>query len=156
MPLSHIKEDGSVTMVDVSEKAVTERIAVAEGRILMQKETFAAIVGKSLKKGDALAAAQIAGIMAAKETSRLIPLCHPIFLSDVDVGFSFEEEIPSIVCRCRTKTTAQTGVEMEALTGCSMALLTLYDMCKALDRGMRITDIHVTVKDGGKSGRFVG
>lgn len=156
MELSHVRDDGTVTMVNVSDKPETKRIAIAEGMIRMKPETFRAIREKSLKKGDALVTAQIAGIMAAKETSRLIPLCHPIFLSHVGVDFSFGDDEASLTCRCETETTAQTGVEMEALAGLSVALLSIYDMCKAIDRGMRITDIHVVLKDGGKSGRYVG
>ncbi|MFA6734833.1 MAG: cyclic pyranopterin monophosphate synthase MoaC [Sphaerochaetaceae bacterium] len=156
MPLSHVADDGSVVMVDVSEKPKTARIAVAEGTITMKRETFEAIRSRTLAKGDALATAQIAGIIASKQTSSLIPLCHPLFLSHVAVSFTFQEETPAILCRCETKTTTETGVEMEALTGCSVALLTIYDMCKAMDRGMRIGEIHVALKDGGKDGRYVG
>ena len=156
MGLSHVERDGTVKMVDISEKQASSRVAVAEGKITMSRETYAAIRERSLKKGDALVTAQIAGIMAAKETSRLIPLCHPIALSRVSVDFEFGEDGSSISCRCETATTAPTGVEMEALTGCSVALLTIYDMGKAIDRGMRIGDIRVTLKDGGASGRYVG
>lgn len=156
MALSHVEADGTVKMVNVSEKSETRRVAVAEGTIMMNRKTWAAIREGTLKKGDALVTAQIAGIMAAKETSRLIPLCHPIALTHVSVKFEFGEDESSISCRCETESTAATGVEMEALTGCSVALLTIYDMGKASDRGMRICDVHVALKDGGKSGRYVG
>lgn len=156
MPLSHVETDGTVKMVNVSEKSETRRVAVAEGKIMMSRETWIAIRERSLKKGDALVTAQIAGIMAAKETSRLIPLCHPIALSHVSVEFEFAEDESSISCRCETESTALTGVEMEALTGCSVALLSIYDMGKAIDRSMRICDVRVTLKDGGKSGKYVG
>ena len=147
MPLTHINDQGRARMVDVSEKAITHRIAVAAGSIYMQPETLQAIIDGQIKKGDVLAVAQVAGIMAAKQTSAIIPMCHPLMLSGIDIHF--ETHIKASV-----KTTGQTGVEMEALHAVSAAALTIYDMCKAIDRGMHITNLRVIEKDGGKSGHF--
>jgi len=148
--LTHIDEAGAARMVDVSEKAVTKRIATAEGRITMAGEALAAIRDGAIAKGDAIAVARIAGIMAAKKTSELIPLCHPLPISAVTVDFSFEAD--AIACTTSVTTTSNTGVEMEALTATSVALLTLYDMAKAIDKGMTIGPIRLLAKSGGRSG----
>jgi cyclic pyranopterin monophosphate synthase len=148
--LTHLDDSGAAHMVDVSAKADTVREAVAEGRITMSAEALAAISEGSAKKGDVLATARIAGIMAAKKTSELIPLCHPLMLSKVSVDFAFEDggiRVTSLV-----RLTGQTGVEMEAMTAVSVALLTIYDMAKALDKGMVISGIRLLSKSGGKSG----
>ncbi|MES2289399.1 MAG: cyclic pyranopterin monophosphate synthase MoaC [Pseudomonadota bacterium] len=148
--LTHLDETGAARMVDVSAKASTEREAVAEGRIEMAPDALAAIRDGTTKKGDVIAVARIAGIMAAKRTSDLIPLCHPIALSSVTVDFTFGET--AIIATATARTTGPTGVEMEALTATSVALLTLYDMAKAMDRAMRIEGIRLLSKTGGKSG----
>ena len=150
--LTHIDEAGRVRMVDVSEKPVTAREAVAAGRITMSSAAASAVRDASLKKGDALAAARLAGIMAAKRTAELIPLCHPLPLSHVDVTLTATQDGYGIEARART--TAQTGVEMEALTAVSVAALTLYDMVKAVDKGMVISDIRLVAKRGGRSGDY--
>ena len=155
MPLTHINDQGRARMVDVSEKAITHRIAVAAGSIYMQPETLQAIIDGQIKKGDVLAVAQVAGIMAAKQTSAIIPMCHPLMLSGIDIHFETDTEENAVHIKASVKTTGQTGVEMEALTGVSVALLTIYDMCKAMDRGMEISDIHLVEKTGGKSGDFL-
>ncbi len=139
-------------MVDVGEKPATEREAVAEGTIRMQPETLALIVEGGHKKGDVLATARIAGILAAKKTAELIPLCHPIPVTAVEVELTPQSETSSVHCRATVRTVAATGVEMEALTAVEIALLTIYDMCKAADRGMEITDIRLVSKRGGRSG----
>lgn len=148
--LTHLDESGAAHMVDVSAKADTLREAVAEGRISMSAETLAAIREGSAKKGDVLATARIAGIMAAKKTSELIPLCHPLMLTKVSVDFAFEDD--GIRVTALVRLTGQTGVEMEAMTAVSVALLTVYDMAKALDKGMVISGIRLLSKTGGKSG----
>lgn len=151
--LTHFDADGNAVMVDVSEKAVTARTATAKGAVVMLPETLAMITEGRAKKGDVLAVAQLAGIMAAKKTSDLIPLCHPLALSKVTVDLApAPPERVEITATIRV--TGQTGVEMEALTAVSAAALTVYDMCKAVDRGMRIEDIRLTHKDGGKSGAY--
>lgn len=155
MSLTHMNDQGHARMVDVSDKAVTHRVAVAAGSIYMQPETLSLIQEGRIKKGDVLAVAQVAGIMAAKRTSEIIPMCHPLMLTGVDLHFEPDEALHAIHIRATVKTTGQTGVEMEALHAVSAAALTIYDMCKAVDRGMRITDIRVTEKDGGKSGHFI-
>jgi len=143
-------------MVDVSHKASTHRVAVAGGRILMQAATLALIQAGHAKKGDVLGIARIAGIQGAKKTSDLIPLCHPLALTRVAVEFSvLEGDPPGIACQATVETVGATGVEMEALTAVQVALLTIYDMCKAVDRGMTIADVRVLEKHGGKSGSFV-
>lgn len=142
-------------MVDISEKPHSKRIAIAEGRITMQAATLQTILQGNAKKGDVLGIARIAAIQASKKTSELIPLCHPLSLSRVDVSFVADEESDSIICRAQCETTGQTGVEMEALTAVQIALLTIYDMCKAIDRGMTMQDIHLLEKHGGKSGDWV-
>ncbi|QGY79889.1 cyclic pyranopterin monophosphate synthase MoaC [Sphingorhabdus lacus] len=151
--LTHLDESGAAHMVDVSAKADTVREAVAEGRIQMSANALQAIVEGSAKKGDVLATARIAGIMAAKKTSELIPLCHPLLLSKIAVDFTFESD--GIRATSRVRLTGQTGVEMEAMTAVSVALLTIYDMAKALDKGMTITEIRLLTKSGGKSGDWV-
>jgi cyclic pyranopterin monophosphate synthase len=151
--LTHLDESGAAHMVDVSAKTDTVREAVAEGRIEMSAEALQAIVDGSAKKGDVLATARIAGIMAAKKTSELIPLCHPLLLSKIAVDFSFEPD--AIRATARVRLTGQTGVEMEAMTAVSVALLTIYDMAKALDKAMTISDIRLLTKSGGKSGDWV-
>jgi cyclic pyranopterin monophosphate synthase len=148
--LTHLDDTGQATMVDVSAKAATVREAVAEGRITMSREALTAIRDGTAKKGDVLATARIAGIMAAKRTSELIPLCHPLILSTVAVDFVLEDN--GIRATATARLTGQTGVEMEALTAVSVALLTLYDMAKALDKAMIISDIRLLSKSGGKSG----
>lgn len=148
--LTHLDDSGAAHMVDVSAKADTVREAVAEGRITMSAEALAAIREGSAKKGDVLATARIAGIMAAKKTSELIPLCHPLMLSKVSVDFAFEND--GIRAASLVRLTGQTGVEMEAMTAASVALLTIYDMAKALDKGMVISGIRLLSKSGGKSG----
>lgn len=148
--LTHLEESGAARMVDVSGKAITPRAAVAEGRITMSAEALAAIQAGAAAKGDVLAVARVAGIMAAKRTSALIPLCHPLPLSSVTVDFSFADD--GITVSAAARTTGQTGVEMEALTAASVALLTIYDMAKAIDKAMEIGGIKLLRKRGGKSG----
>ena len=155
MPLTHINDQGRARMVDVSEKAITHRIAVAAGSICMQPETLQAIIDGQIKKGDVLAVAQVAGIMAAKQTSSIIPMCHPLMLSGIDIHFETDTEENAVHIKASVKTTSQTGVEMEALTAVQTGLLTIYDMCKAVDKAMVITDVHLLSKAGGKSGDFV-
>ena len=152
--LTHFDAQGQAHMVDVGSKAATHRIAVAQGRIVMNSATLALILAGTAKKGDVLGIARVAGIMAAKKTSDLIPLCHPLALTRVAVDFKTEEASSSIVCSATVETVGPTGVEMEALTAAQIALLTIYDMCKAVDRGMTITDVRVLEKHGGKSGSF--
>lgn len=152
--LTHFDEDGRAHMVDVSDKAVTARIAVAEGRISMQPETLAMIMEGRARKGDVLGIARIAGIMAAKKTHDLIPLCHPLPLAKVAIDLEPVPDQSAVAITATVKTTGQTGVEMEALMAVNLAALTIYDMVKAVDRGMVISDIRLTLKDGGKSGRF--
>lgn len=152
---THFDGNGNAVMVDVTDKDITQRIAVACGTISVNDEVYEAIKGKTAKKGDVLGTARIAGIMAAKKTSDLIPMCHPLMLTKVAIDFAFCDEERQIKCTCTAKLSGKTGVEMEALTGVSVALLTIYDMCKAMDRAMHINDIHLMEKDGGKSGHFV-
>ena len=152
--LTHFDAHGQAHMVDVAAKASTHRIAIAQGRISMAPATLAIILQGSAKKGDVLGIARIAGIMAAKKTSELIPLCHPLALTRVAVEFSSEAD-SCILCSAAAETIGPTGVEMEALTAVQIALLTIYDMCKAVDRGMTITDVKLLEKHGGKSGSFI-
>lgn len=152
--LTHIGSDGEARMVDVSGKDATERTAVAEGRVVMRKETLDLVLSGNAKKGDVLGAARIAGIMAAKKTSELIPLCHPLLLSKVEVDISPDAALPGLVVRATVKITGQTGVEMEALTAVSVACLTIYDMVKAAEKSMRIEGIRLLEKSGGKSGDY--
>ena len=153
--LTHLDEKGAARMVDVGGKAVTERQATAKGRISMRPETLAMIEGGTAKKGDVLAAARIAGIMAAKKTHELIPLCHPLMISSVNIEFVFDRNEPAVEVAATVRVEAKTGVEMEALTAVAVACLTLYDMCKSADRAMRISDIRLAEKSGGKSGHYV-
>ena len=152
--LTHFNKAGEAHMVDVGDKAITQRVAVAEGCIRMQAETLKLIVDGSHGKGDVLGVARVAGIMAAKKTSDLVPLCHPLAISKVAVDFEIQAEDSAVVCRATVHTSGQTGVEMEALTAVQIALLTVYDMCKAVDRGMTITDVGLLEKSGGKSGSW--
>ena len=152
--LSHVAPGGEVRMVDVSAKPATERVAVAEGRVVMTPETLDLVLKGNAKKGDVLGAARIAGIMAAKKTHELIPLCHPLPLSRIAVDIEPDRKLPGFAVRATAKVTGQTGVEMEALTAVSMACLTIYDMVKAVERGMRIDGIRLIEKSGGQSGRY--
>jgi len=152
--LTHLDEKGEAAMVDVSEKAMTERIAIAEGHIVMLPETLRLIREGNAKKGDVLSAARIAGIMAAKKTHDLIPLCHPLLISKIAIDLESDEALPGIRVRSTVKLSGQTGVEMEALTAVSVACLTIYDMVKAADRGMKIEAIRLVEKSGGKSGTY--
>lgn len=151
---THFDEQGRAVMVGVEAKPETHRVAIASGRISMQPETLAMILGGSARKGDVLGVARLAGIMAAKRTSDLIPLCHPIALTKVSVEFTPDEAGHAIDCRARAETVGRTGVEMEALTAAAAALLTIYDMCKAVDRGMVIQAVRLQEKLGGKSGHW--
>lgn len=152
--LTHIDKDGNAVMVDVSDKKSTVREAVAKGTVTMDRATLKMIDKGTNKKGDVLAVAQVAGIQAAKRTSDLIPLCHPLFLSSVKVDLEIDRETSAVHITATCKVTGQTGVEMEALTAVSAAALTVYDMCKAVDRAMHITNIRLVKKSGGKSGTF--
>jgi cyclic pyranopterin phosphate synthase len=152
--LTHIDAGGEARMVDVSDKPATERIAVAEGRVVMTKATLELILSGNAKKGDVLGAARIAGIMAAKKTHELIPLCHPLALSKVTVDITPDRKLPGCIVRSTVKVKGPTGVEMEALTAVSVACLTIYDMIKAAERGVRIEAIHLIEKKGGKSGHY--
>lgn len=153
--LTHIDESGRVNMVDVGHKPPTERIATARGAVIMAPETLQLIIEGELKKGDVLTVAELAGIMAAKRTSDLIPLCHPLQLSKVDVKCTPNQPDSKVDIEATVKTTGQTGVEMEALTAVSVAALTIYDMAKAVDRAMRLSDIRVVYKTGGQSGTYL-
>ena len=150
--LSHVDAVGRARMVDVGAKAVTERRAVAEGRVLMQPKTLELIRNAALKKGDVLVTAELAGVMAAKRTHELIPLCHPLALTHIGVELELIDEPPSVGIRATVRCSGQTGVEMEALTAVSVAALTVYDMAKAVDRGMQIEGVRLREKDGGRSG----
>lgn len=150
--LTHLAEDGTAAMVDVGDKADTMRVAEAEGYVRMKPETLALILAGDMKKGDVIGAARIAGIMAAKQTANLIPLCHPLALTKVSVEITPDHALPGLQVRTLAKLTGKTGVEMEALTAASVACLTIYDMGKAVDRGMEIGGIRVVAKSGGKSG----
>ena len=154
MGLTHVDEQGAAQMVDVGGKADSQRVAIARGRVLMKADTLALIAEGEVPKGDTLAVARLAGIMAAKRTSTLVPLCHPLLLTHVSVRFELQAgaEPAAIGIEAEVHTTGKTGAEMEALTAVSVAGLTIYDMCKAVDRGMQITDVHLVHKRGGKSG----
>jgi cyclic pyranopterin phosphate synthase len=152
--LTHFDEHGQAIMVDVGEKAETRRVAIAAGRIVMRPETLAMIRDGSAKKGDVLGVARLAGIMASKRTADLIPLCHPIALTKVSIEFNLDERAHAVDCAATAETVGRTGVEMEALTAASVALLTIYDMCKAVDRGMVIESVRLIEKRGGKSGHW--
>ena len=153
--LTHFDAQGQAHMVDVAAKAATHRIAIAQGRIVMNPATLSIILAGNAKKGDVLGIARVAGIMAAKKTSDLVPLCHPLALTRVAIDFTPDEKNASIECRATVETVGPTGVEIEALNAVQIGLLTIYDMCKAVDRGMKITDVCVLEKHGGKSGSFV-
>ena len=153
--LSHLDQEGRVRMVDVSDKQSTDRIATAQGKVIMQPETLAMIQNNALKKGNVLETARIAGIMAAKQTSQIIPMCHPLALNHVVVDFSYDTSHTAVLTiEASARVKGPTGVEMEALTAVSVAALTVYDMCKAADKTMMITDIVLLTKTGGKSGTF--
>ena len=152
--LSHLGSRGEARMVDVSEKTPTERVAVAEGRVVMLPKTLDAVLKGDARKGDVLGAARIAGILAAKRTHELIPLCHPLPLTKVEVEIKPDRDLPGLVVRATTKVIGRTGVEMEALTAVSVAALTVYDMCKAVDRVMTLERVRLEEKSGGRSGPF--
>lgn len=152
--LTHFNTQGDAVMVDVSDKQETKRIATVVGTIFMNDTAFAAIQNGTAKKGDVLAVARIAGIMASKRTSELIPLCHPIQTEKAEIQFSIDSATNSVTVECTVQTTGKTGVEMEALVGANTALMTIYDMCKAVDRGMVISNVHLLEKQGGKSGHY--
>ncbi len=154
MELTHFNEAGRARMVDVSDKAFSDRRGVARGEVVMQPATLMMIREGRAKKGDVLAVAQVAGIMAAKKTHEIIPMCHPLLLTGINLNFEYDEAKSAIIIEAEVKTSGQTGVEMEALTAVSAAALTIYDMVKAVDRGMEITNIRLVHKSGGKSGTF--
>ena len=154
MTLTHFDAEGRAHMVDVSDKAVTDRVAVAEGSVVMAPETLALVMAGTAKKGDVLGVARLAGIMAAKKTADLIPLCHPLPITKVAVELVADESLPGVRITATVKTTGQTGVEMEALTAVSVAALTVYDMLKAAEKSMRIEGLRVVLKAGGKSGTY--
>lgn len=151
---THFNQDSEAIMVDVSQKDITMRIAIAEGSIKVNQEVFRSIKEQTNKKGDVLAVARIAGIMAAKKTSDMIPLCHPLFITKVTIDFELDEDNYMIKAIATTKVNGKTGVEMEALHAVSVTLLTIYDMCKAIDKSMEISDIRLLHKEGGKSGVY--
>jgi len=151
---THFDAEGKARMVDVSDKDVSERVAEAKGSVIMQPETLAKIRAGGVKKGDVLSVARLAGIMGAKRTPELIPLCHPLALTSVEVDLTLDEARSAVDITATCKLKGRTGVEMEALTAVTVAALTVYDMCKAVDRGMRITEVRLTRKDGGKSGLY--
>lgn len=152
--LTHFDTEGHAHMVDVSDKPVTARVAVARGSVIMSAETLSMITSGQAKKGDVLGVARLAGIMGAKKTADLIPLCHPLPITKVALDLTPDPSLPGIIVEATVKTGGQTGVEMEALTAVSVACLTVYDMVKAVEKSMRIEDIHLVLKDGGKSGRY--
>lgn len=153
--LNHFDSNGNAIMVDVTEKNITQRQAIAKGKIFVNDETYKRILDGDMEKGDVLSVARIAGIMATKKTSDIIPMCHPLMLTKSKIDFEFNEEEKSITAISLVKLAGKTGVEMEALMGVNVALLTIYDMCKAIDKNMIISDIHLVEKTGGKSGKFV-
>ncbi len=152
--LTHFNQQGAAHMVDIAGKAITHRIAIAEGAINMQETTLSLIKNGQHQKGDVLGIARTAGIMAAKKTAELIPLCHPLSLTHIAIDLVIDEDKTAVYCTCRTETDGKTGVEMEALTAVQITLLTIYDMCKAVDRGMLISNIRLLEKSGGKSGHW--
>lgn len=152
--MTHFNEAGDAIMVDVSEKALTKRVATATGKIRLSQEAFAAVIDRRIQKGDVFGIARVAGIMAAKKTSELIPLCHPLGLTAVEIDFETDAEECVITVLSKASIVGKTGVEMEALTAVQVALLTIYDMCKAIDKRMLMFDIHLVEKTGGKSGEF--
>jgi len=153
--LTHLDETGRAHMVDVGNKPVTERLAIARGEVLMSKETFELIRAGAMKKGDVLTVAQIAGISGAKRTSELIPLCHPLPITHIEVSLALDLDLPGVIITATVKTTDRTGVEMEALTAVSVAALTVYDMAKAVEKTMRIQNIRLVEKHGGRSGDVI-
>lgn len=152
--LNHFDTDGNAVMVDVSNKNITVRTAVATGKIIVNREVMEAVLSHAVKKGDVLGVARVAGIMAVKQTSSLIPMCHPLAINNCSVDFEICEDAGCIYASCMVKIEGKTGVEMEALTGVTVTLLTIYDMCKAIDKRMKISDIYLEKKTGGKSGDF--
>lgn len=154
MQLTHFDASGNAVMVDVSDKSVTSRVAVARGKIMVNEAVMDAIVNGTAKKGDVLGVARVAGIMAVKNTAQLIPMCHTLLINKCSVDFEIDRDEGSVSAICTVKVDGKTGVEMEALTGVNVALLTIYDMCKAVDRAMTMTDIHLEAKSGGKSGDY--
>ena len=153
--MNHFDENGNAVMVDVSGKAPTQRMAIARGTIQVNDAVMRAVVDHTVAKGDVLGVARVAGIMATKRTPDLIPMCHPLMLNKASIDFQVDQDRNTITAQCTVKLTGLTGVEMEALTGVSVALLTVYDMCKAIDKSMTIGDIHLVRKEGGKSGVFI-
>lgn len=153
--LTHFDSKGNAVMVDVSEKNITQRVAIAKGKIYVNKAVIEAIVNDTVEKGDVLGVARVAGIMGVKKTSELIPMCHPLMITKCSMDFNVNEEKNYIEAVCTAKVNGKTGVEMEALTGVNVALLTIYDMCKAIDKTMEISEVHLAKKTGGKSGDFI-
>ncbi|EDT73349.1 MULTISPECIES: cyclic pyranopterin monophosphate synthase MoaC [Clostridium] len=153
--LTHFDSKGNAVMVDVSEKNITQRVAIAKGKIYVNKVVIEAIVNDTVEKGDVLGVARVAGIMGVKKTSELIPMCHPLMITKCSIDFNVNEEENYIEAVCTAKVNGKTGVEMEALTGVNVALLTIYDMCKAIDKTMEISEVHLAKKTGGKSGDFI-
>ncbi|MCF6220246.1 MAG: cyclic pyranopterin monophosphate synthase MoaC [Robiginitomaculum sp.] len=152
--LTHFDDQGRVNMVDVSDKAVTERVAIASGCVRMRVETLALVKSGTAKKGDVITVAEIAGVMATKQTANLIPLCHPLPITSAKIEIEHDDNLPGLRVKARVKTTGQTGIEMEALTAVSVTCLTIYDMLKAVDKAMQITNIELLEKTGGKSGSY--
>ena len=153
--LTHFDSKGNAVMVDVSEKNITQRVAIAKGKIYVNKAVIEAIVNDTVEKGDVHGVARVAGIMGVKKTSELIPMCHPLMITKCSIDFNVNEEENYIEAVCTAKVNGKTGVEMEALTGVNVALLTIYDMCKAIDKTMEISEVHLAKKTGGKSGDFI-
>lgn len=153
--LTHFDEKGNAVMVDVSDKNITKREAIAKGKIYVNDAVMDAVINDKVEKGDVLGVARVAGIMAVKRTWELIPMCHPLMITKCSIDFNINEEENYIEAICIAKVNGKTGVEMEALTGVNIALLTIYDMCKAIDKSMEISDIHLSKKTGGKSGVFI-
>lgn len=153
--LTHFDSKGNAVMVDVSEKNITQRVAIAKGKIYVNKAVIEAIVNDTVEKGDVLGVARVAGIMGVKKTSELIPMCHPLMITKCNIDFNVNEEENYIEAVCTAKVNGKTGVEMEALTGVNVTLLTIYDMCKAIDKTMEISEVHLAKKTGGKSGDFI-
>lgn len=153
--LTHFDSKGNAIMVDVSEKDITQRVAIAKGKILVNKAVMDAILNDAVEKGDVLGVARVAGIMGVKRTSEFIPMCHPLMITKCSIDFNVNEDEKYIEAICTVKVNGKTGVEMEALTGVNVTLLTIYDMCKAIDKSMEMGDIHLSKKTGGKSGVFI-
>lgn len=153
--LTHFDSKGNAIMVDVSEKDITQRVAIAKGKICVNEAVIEAIVNGQVEKGDVLGVARVAGIMGVKRTSEFIPMCHPLMITKCSIDFNVNEDEKYIEAICTVKVNGKTGVEMEALTGVNVALLTIYDMCKAIDKSMEITEVHLAKKTGGKSGEFI-